>query len=250
MFSMSMSSNIDRELARVRVQREQIPLVVAKALTFTAERVRNVEREEIAQTFDRPTTFTSNSLLLKAATPAKLEARVWFRDLGASRKSGGAATHYLEPQVYGGDRPLKRFEKYLQRAGFLPVGFFAVPGEFARLDAHGNMSRGQIVQILSALRALPEAGYLANRSARSAQRKGKRLIDYFVGKPKPSSPMGVWQRTRDGVRPVLIFVRRPLYRAIYDFHGIAKTVSEIEFDAILNRELKRVESAQPARSAA
>lgn len=239
MVSISMKSNIDEAVRSIRIDREKIPLATAKALTFTAERVRDAERDDMSRTFDRPTPFTLNSLLLKAATPRSLESRVWFRDLGASRKSGGTATHYIEPEVYGGARPLKRFEKYLQSAGLLPAGMFAVPGEGARLDSFGNISRGQLVQVLSALRALPERGYLANRTKRSAKRKGARLINYFVGRPHPGMPMGVWQRTARGIKPVLVFVKAPNYTVRFRFFDIARRETDRHFNTILARELNR-----------
>jgi hypothetical protein len=108
MFTLSVKSNIEDAVRDIRATREQIAIATAKALTFTAERVRDAERREIQQVFDRPTPFTMSSLFMSGATPARLEARVWFKDIGGyggSRKNvGTAAAHYLVPQVYGGGR--------------------------------------------------------------------------------------------------------------------------------------------------
>ncbi len=242
MFTMSVRSNVTDALKDLRAMRVNVPLATAKALTFTAEAVRSAEREEMRRVFDRPTPFTMNSLYLKGATPTSLTARVYFKDLRFK-------AHYLVPQVEGGDRPLKRFEQMLQARGQMPVGMFAVPGERADLDAYGNMSRGQLVKILSALNVLPEVGYLANRSARSAARRAKSkrpraLVDYFVGRPEPSSPAGVWERVgKTGLRPILIFVKRPQYRKRYDFYGLANRVAAREFPFHFERALRSPSNA-------
>lgn len=231
MFTLSLKSNINDALRNFRDKRINIPLATAKALTFTAQDVQAAEKTEMVKVFDRPTPFTLNSLYLQGATPGRLTARVWFKDLRFK-------AHYLVPQVEGGDRPLKRFEKFLQAKGLLPVGMYAVPGERADLDAYGNMSRGQLVKILSALQALPETGYLANRSQRSAKRRRKHLTDYYVGRPNPSSPLGVWERIgKTGLRPVLIFVKAPRYKKRFNFYGVAVDVSNARFPVHLDRAL-------------
>jgi len=220
-------------------------VALAKALTFTAEAVRKAEKDEMLRVFDRPTPYTLRSLYLAWATPQKLEARVWFK--GAD--TGGF--HYLKPQVYGGDRKQKLFESLFNTIG-IQAGemtrseFYIVPGSAAKLDAYGNISRGQLRQILSALgKGARTLGYSANRTAASAKRKGKKLENYFVGAPgNGSQPFGVWQRfgfaLGSAVKPVLVFVRKPRYKARFDFHGVAKRVAQIEFPGTLAREMSRV----------
>jgi hypothetical protein len=223
MLSISMKSGIDEARQRLWWMRpDQVKLAAAKALTFTAIAIRKEERAEMQRVFDRPTPFTLNSLYLKSATPQRLAARVFFKDLGHPY-------HYLMPQVYGGGRELKQFEIYLQRRGILPPGEFAVPGEGAKLDQYGNMNRGQLIQILSALQAMPEQGYLANKSARRGARRNKKTDNIFAGKPHPGMPTGVWMRTIGGLKPLVIFVRAPQYRKRFDFFGIAKRVADREF---------------------
>lgn len=236
MFSMSMRSNVSDALKEFRAFRVNVPLATAKALTFTGQDVQAAEKREMPRVFDRPTPFTLNSLYLKPATWADLTVRVFFKDLRFK-------AHYLVPQVEGGDRPLKRFEKMLQTRGLMPVGMFAVPGERADMDAYGNMSRGQLIKILSALNALPELGYLANRSAASAARrarsmKPKALVNYFIGRPKQNEPMGVWERVgKTGLRPILIFVKAPRYKKRFDFYGIANSTASRQFPLHLDRTL-------------
>lgn len=201
-----------------------IPFAIAIALTKTAKEVQAAEISEMGRVFNRPTPFALRGTFLKPATPQRQEARVWLKDdpLGV----GTPAAKFLGPQIFGGERGHKRFEKALIHYRIMPADMYAVPGERARLDQYGNLSRGQIVQILSALGAAERvSGYLANRTARSAKRKGKALIDYFVGRPgNGDGPMGIWQRVGEGARPVVIFVKRPVYRPRFRWFEVADRV--------------------------
>jgi hypothetical protein len=124
------------------------------------------------------------------------------------------------PQLH---RIFKRFEKWLREAGYLPPGRFAVPGEGARRDRYGKMNRGQIVQILSALKAFPETGYAANVTARSRARNRKPR-DYFVVRFKEGKLIpGVWEKAGERkIRPVLIFVSGATYRKRLRFFEIGR----------------------------
>lgn len=228
-------------LENVRV--DQVPFAVAKALTATAQEVKKALEKEMRTVFDRPTPYTMRSLFLAPATKRKLEARVWLRDFGGK---GTPATKYLLPQIEGGARRHKRFERALAAVGLLPGGMYVVPGSAAKIDAYGNMARGQIVQIMSALKASEVyAGFQANRTARSAKRKGRRLAEYFVGAPGGNSaqrigdtPTGIWQRFSFGfgsaVKPVAIFTRSPVYQVRFHFNTIAEKVVLEQFSAQFN----------------
>lgn len=222
-------------IASARGARDQVPFATAVALTRTARDVREVERKSMPTVFDRPVPYTLNSLYVKPATKQDLTARVWVKDDRAG--SGTPATRYLVPEIEGGRRGMKGFERLLQRAGALPAGWAAVPGAGADIDQHGNMRRGQITQILSYLRAFGEQGYSANITDRKKARmargtKAKRGVSYFVshGKLRDQTrhlPAGVWRRTSFGqagtaLTPILVFVPRAQYRRRWDFYGIAE----------------------------
>lgn len=209
-----------------RLAARQLPFAIALALNETAKRVHAGERAVMRQRFDRPTPFTMNSLRIWYANKNNPRARVGFRDFAGK---GTPATVYLQPQVHGGERSHKRFEKALIWRGIMDRDEYAVPASGARLDSYGNMSRGQIVQILSALQAFREVGYLANRSSsRRSQRKAARA-DYFAGNPGGEG-RGVWQRVKtgwgDAIRPVLMFTKgSPKYRVRLPFWQIADNIS-------------------------
>ena len=210
------------------IERRHVPFATALALTRTAQEVRKAEVEEMKKVFDRPTPFTLRSLYLKPATKADLTAKVWFKELNR-------VEHYLEPQIYGRDRALKRFEEHLQRAGILPKGLYAVPGGGARLNKYGNMSAGQVTQILSALGAHPDP--YANTKRRARARIGL-LRGYFVGRPGGRRlPLGIWEKKGNKLLPVLIFVMKPAYQQRFSFFEIGKRVGESEFPKQFDRAL-------------
>lgn len=223
-------------------QQRQVPFVLSLTLNRTAQDVRKAEQSEMRTVFDRPTRFTLNSLFLQAATKQKLEARVWVKDTERP-------DHYLLPQITGGSRPLKRFEQLLVQRGVMRAGERAVPGGAAKLDAYGNMSRGQIVKILSQLQAFNLSGFDANATNSKRSRAKRARETYFVstgkgthpfgghswskGRMMQELPRGVWVRTPhevlgSKVAPVLIFVDRTTYSRRFRFDEIAgQTVSRV-----------------------
>lgn len=198
----------------------------AATLTRTANKVRDALYQEMREVFDRPTNFTLRSLFVRPAKRDRLVSEVWLKDDYDARRK-----HYLLPQIYSGARVAKRFEFMLRRIGVLPDGMVAVPGSSASKDAHGNMSRGEIVKILSYLQAFYLAGSTQNSTAetRAKMKKGSRSrkgMEYIVLKQRRGGLVpGVWRVDQGGlgrsVRPVLIFVSEATYRKRFDFYGVA-----------------------------
>lgn len=222
---------------------------VATALTRTAKKVQDEMRDELRATFDRPTLFTLNAMRMWPATADRLVARVGFRDDGTG---GVNPNHYMLPNVQGGERRDKRLEAALRAIGALPQGWYAVPGQGARLDSHGNMSRGQVIQILSQLRVMLTAGFNRNMAQGAAgvasQRKaGGRFFVMPVGNPTRTQP-GVYQREFIGsnITPVIVFVSGVRYQARWPFWSNARRRAERH----LGGELARSVREQIARLAA
>lgn len=217
------------------IQKKQIPFATIKALNSTAEFVAVELRKEMKRVFENPTPYTLNALRVKYAKKQKLEAYVWFKtDAG----KGTPADIYLPPSIYGGERKMKRFEKALQSAGILPAGMFAVPAEGADMDAYGNMSRSQIIQILSYLQAFGEQGYRANMSAARRERMKYNMkapgIEYFVVRPGTRNLLpGVWKRVSFGagkaIKPILIFIKKPVYQQRFKFFEVGNRAANKVF---------------------
>lgn len=213
----------------------QVPYAAALALTRTAQDAQQAELREMRDVFDRPTPWTMSGTYVRPATRTNLQASVGLKDFAGK---GIPAATFLAPQIAGGARRLKRFESALKAAGHLPDDFRVVPGSGAQLDAYGNIKPSQIVEILSYLRAFPEAGYRANMTDRRRQRlargsKTKQGFTYFIGRPGDRGPLGVWKRYAfargTAVRPILIFVRQAYYRAVFDFEYVATTTATRAF---------------------
>lgn len=139
-----------------QVREEQIPFAVSLALNRTIEHARAETVREMERVFDRPTSYARNGLWVRRATKINLEAEIAFK---TEAGKGVPADKFMAPGVFGGRRRLKRAEIALQRIGAMPAGYVTVVGSGAKLDAYGNINRGQIVQILSYLQAFGEQGY-------------------------------------------------------------------------------------------
>lgn len=249
----------ERLLSLDRLEREQLPFAAALALTRTAQQVQQALRADMAISFDRPTRATLNSLFIEPATKDRMTARVWINDGGVSahrqgvaRASGGsmggwgadrAAIRWLKPQLDGGGRKHKSFERMLQRRGMLGTDQYVVPGEGAPLDQHGNIRRGALNRILSGARLFTEEGYNANRTgSRKSEAKGTNR--YFVIR-KGRKAIGVAERMRRGkgsrnsIRMVLVFATRPSYIKRFDFYGVADKTASAALPAEFEKAMAR-----------
>ncbi len=242
--------------------KDRIPKMTAMALTEMAKKLKEAAPAEMERVFDRPNPWTLGGVDYQMAYVNDLKAYVWIKDWGAGLKTNTPAAKYLLPEVMGGPRNLKRFERALQAAGVMPSGMYAMPGAGAKLDAYGNMDRGQLIQILSYFQAFREVGSKANMTekkkaslAKGSKRAGRRGFEYFVGVPgsdgiprpgkdfKSASklPLGVWQRTAFGpmgsaIKPVLIFTKKaPVYQPRFKFFEWSQAFVDREFPGIFER---------------
>lgn len=243
----------------------RVSAAVATALNRTAVKVRDAERQAMATRLDRPTRYTLNALWIETATAnaadagvraipqagdpynskltrsRHLQATVGIKDESAG--NGTPATKYLMPQVAGGARHVKRFERALQAAGAMPTGWQAVPAAGARLDAYGNISRGQIGQILSQVGVKLTAGYERNMSAdarkriNAQRRAGGRFFAVLPGQSRLTP--GVYQREFVGrnITPVLIYVKASAYRVRLPFDAIGQQVAKRELRGEISRAI-------------
>lgn len=253
------TSGAVRNLARAQTRIQQAAI---QALNWTAADAQVEVQQVMRRVFDRPTPYTIRGVGVWRARMSDPVATVGIKDAGAAGK-GTAAADFLAPQVYGGQRSVKRFERALQRIGALPPGWMAVPASGAQLDAYGNMNRGQIVQILAALQAFGEQGYRANMDAKGRARlaRGSKRSygrEYFVSHGRgwrqgtgswkhgrtQHLPAGVWMRQGGGLgkalRPVLIFVRGAQYKSRLQFHRTVIEYAQREFPAKFDRAMRSV----------
>jgi len=212
------------------LEKKQIPFATAKALTETGKLIKKAEIEEMKSVFDRPTKFTLNSLFLKRATKKNQEVTVWLKDWA---HKGTPASKYLTPQISGGGRKLKGFEVLLNKRGILPNGYYTVPGKRAKLDRFGNISKGQLNQILSYTRS--QRDNAQNTKSETGRRSTK--AKFIVFEPRDGMPGGLWSMKYKGLQPVLIFVKRPKFRKRLKYHKVAKRVRDKHFNKEFDKAL-------------
>ena len=209
----------------------------ATALTRTAVEAKAGVQAQMPGVFDRPDPYTVNSIFIKPATAQTLEAEIGFKD---SASVGGRipASRYLLPEIQGGARPAKAFERALQAAGHLQRGRFAVPASGALLDQYGNVDRKQLSAILSQLRTGSKTKPLAaGRKGIAAQRKAGG--HYFIKRNKAGQSVGIFLRDFTGraITPVFVFTRPPTYEARFDFAGIVARIASERLGPQLTRAI-------------
>ncbi len=228
---------IDQQMAEVQKAMDksvkQAQFAMLTAINKSAERAQQAVRREMSSVFDRPTPWVLNSLRVKYAKDrTNPVANLAFKD----KNSAESSRSMIAPHVDTGARHYKAMESRLSAMGLMPRGCNAVPGAAASIDGYGNMSRGQITQLLNVLGTYTEAGYnkananTVKRLAKGNAKKGVYGFTYWVNpvgsvKGKHLQP-GVYQRITtafgSSLKPILIFVRRAAYKQRLDFYGIAQ----------------------------
>jgi hypothetical protein len=258
------TKGIDATIAKLRgLSEKKIQVATVSALNDAAYAGSQAAKKEIDRVFDRPTPWVKGGVRYEKALRApKLvggqyiyQGRVMasYIDLDYwGNKQLVSVEDVLRAQISGGARRHKRHEVALQRAGILPNGMGIVPGSAAKIDQFGNMSSGQIVQIIAWFRGFGEQGYKANiddkgrrRLGKDSKRTGARGFAYFaLQKPYGKLLPGVYQRIQtsfgSAVKPVMIFVRMPKYAKRYDFYGVSKRAAEAQFKASFPRYLRQL----------
>lgn len=239
---MKIDCNVDLSKFTSRLDeigKKQIPFAAAKALNRTARRATDALKSSMKQNFSQPTAWTLNSTFIVPATMATLEATVKLKDNSSGLKAAPPSV-YLAPQVFGGVRQAKRGELMLQRKGILATGSYYVPGPDAKLDSYGNMSRGQLSQLFSAVMGFGEQGFLANKSFRRGARMNKTTNDIFlVPKKMGSLEPGIYMRAPNRqVKCLLRFVTHAGYSVRLPFDEVVSTVYLTDFADEFNIALR------------
>jgi hypothetical protein len=198
-------------------------------------------------------------------TQSGAAAYVFLRDPGGKAVNPNSV---LQAEIEGGRRNDKRMERALQRLGVLNSGWQVVPASGLppeKLDGYGNVRGSFIVQLISYFQGFGEQGYRANMTdKRKAQlaKRGRtargfvevRGVEYFISRgPGTWFGRGSWKRGREqhlapgiwsrsglhgtNIKPVFMFVRRPVYRSVLPFEQIVQDTAEREYDALMQWRL-------------
>ena len=221
---------------------------IATALTRTARSLQAEWKDELRSRVDRPTSLTTNAPIVRQATAQNLVAELAMRDQLAN---GTPPAQYLHPLEYGGGREHKKFERALIAQGSMPPGTYALPTDYAKRDAYGNVTRGQLVQILGQLAGgSVRAGYRrvisasATRRAQAAIRAGREYVAVLQreGKLYP----GIYARVGNELRMVFSYERVTHYRRQLSLADRARGKAQ----QVFNREMTRAIEESAKRLAA
>lgn len=248
------------QFARLAGMQKQVTFAASRALNEVAKKVVIEENKAISSIFKGPTPRTQNAVkVFKGAKKDSLEVVVGIDD-GAGRSSiksmGKKGTiypaKYLLAQVVGGIRAEKRFEKALISIGAMPTGKYAVFAKRSNaLDQYGNLSGAKLNQIITYFRKTKVDGYggkmtdARKTKMMKGQLKGMKWgMAYFRGGKDVGLPDGIWERHypngtagKSFIRPILIYVDPPNYRAIFKFSEIATSVVDREWKNDFNKAL-------------
>lgn len=274
MLTVKIESNMAEKLMQLDgFSARRINATIATTLSRTAALARDAAREELIKVIEGgPTEYTKRGIFMRGANANKLEAKVWYQD--EWRGSNTPQARYLYPQVEGGGRALKRFEKALQAKGAMPTGMFCVPASGAKIDSHGNVSRGQIQQIISQLGTELLAGYnrtlrqKPGESAKSFKQRKERAWSKAGGQyvsilqPRGRLKPGVYKavghnpgaRSGGFVRsgqflPVFFFVRSVRYTPRYKFYDVVNRAAQHNLPIQFERTMKEQNNALANRRA-
>lgn len=248
MLTVNVRSDSRALLKALKGNQKQISIATSIALTKTAKQIQREEVGEMKRVFDRPTQYTLNGLYIKPSTKTNLEARIGIKN---DVFKGTPAEKYLLPNIIGGQRKLKRFERAFIAKGIMPEGYNAVPGAGAKLDNFGNVPAKFIVQILSFLGAFSNVGFSANSTQKTrdrflktqAKRVGGANVAYFVVNTKSRIPMGIYQRTVFGlgssIKPIFVFVKSSTYNSKFNFLQKADEVNRKFFPLYLAESVQQ-----------
>jgi hypothetical protein len=234
----NISADVEKLTRHLRgVERKQIPFATAQALTASATGAKADVRAKMPSIFDRPTAWTLNSIYVQKANKNRLEADIHLKD---EPQKGIPAGKYLQWQITGGPRAQKSFEKRLSAAGIGTTGFFA-PAYGADFDGNGNMNTGQLTKILSDMNALNDVA----AKGLNGRRRGARKKEQYVVVNGGNAPYkrgnglrpGIYKRVAALVIPVLWFIPRPQYKAIFPFPKLGAESMARRFPAEFRKAL-------------
>lgn len=239
-----------------QVEPEKWKGILQRTVNETGYYALNKIRKEMSSHIDRPVAFTLNAMYLMKAggkhTKDEVDASIQWRTFNGKGNSIGG--DYLKPIIHGSaSRPLKRFERLFQDAGVMPRGFVAVPTKDCELDGHGNISRQQIMKLISYLRAAPadtqqnrpmkarqwvkvktahKRGLKVNgldlasrKKAARARERSRKFFAVIRGRNGATLPSGIYERRNmtmgSAIIRIIAFVPAASYKASFPFYEIA-----------------------------
>lgn len=221
----------------------QIPFATYLALQNTAEQINKNIRTEIVRIFNNPTKQVIKSVQLQITPPrfkktplSNMAVKFNIDDTGSGGRNLSIAES-LEAEVVGGKRKYKRSETHFKSKGILKSGDMIVAGN-AYLNAHGNISGGKMVQIISGVAGFDESTFRRRTKMNISEKsksKNKSRSNYFVIKNKHGRlPAGVYERRGTKIIPALLFIKTANYKQRWKFQDYIQD----QFDKNFNQQFE------------
>lgn len=220
---LTITHNLDAVRRQFAGLEKQVNFAASKALNDVAKEVQKAIPAALQRSLDRPTAFTANerATFIKPAKRDSLSAAVLFKDRQAS---------YMRYQTEGGVRQPTR------KALRLPSAI--------QLNAHGNLPKGIIQQLIAVAR---KEGKLGKRKARRIRVSDK--LELFYGDPKDVGghqfPPGIYKivklaNDRSQLVPLIVFpATSATYRKRVDLLAVARPVVASAFSPAFDRALQQ-----------
>lgn len=216
---------------------KQIRYASAIALTKTLKLAQYAMQSDMSKVFDRPTEFTKRKgQYVQAAKPNNLTAFLGFQRRQSS---------YLGKESEGGARKNTAYEKALQRAGLMPIGYVAVPARGAPVDAFGGVPKAFIMTMIRQLVASGHGGPSQRGKNRGVAGSMKKNGVYFVVKPGNVAKLtyGIWRRSANlehrWADPVFLFVRKAEYKGVLKLEKYGRKAIDMHLQREFTQELSR-----------
>lgn len=244
MYTIQSTGSATAAAAQLRgLVRDQVPLILAKTLTFVAQKGQASVLEEMKRVFaGGASAYTLGSTRIVPATLKSLASQVAVKNV--STRGGTLPESYLFPEVFGGTRNEKRFERALRYGGVLNPGERAVTSiYYDALDAQGNIPAGTLRTILRDLQVLQKGGKLVPKTRAKRGASGAR-VSYFAGPAGKNGVRGIWRREGRTITPVVVFTTKaPQYRTRLLFDDIVERTALAEFEPTFQRLLAKAQAS-------
>jgi hypothetical protein len=207
------------------IQKEVLPYATAAALTDCAVAAKAAVVGSMGSTFDRPTPWTENGLVVVAASARNLSATVRVKDIQAG---------YLLLEETGGTRDPSMRSNKASRALIVPVV------KNMALNRYGNIPSGFVKRILNAAPARDLAAPQTARKLKRAAERAARDQAFFYLKGNGlggRGPGGIFQRLPNHqARRLLSFVETEHFQPRFGYRArVSATAKQVFAEAMKKR---------------
>lgn len=241
MIAIEIESDLDKLSAKFdQMAQKQIPFATSLALNSLAQLAKANLKAVMENVFDRPRSYTLNSVYTLGASKSKLVATVGIKDQASS---GTSAAQYLQSDIVGGVRAATPFEKLLDQ--YANSSGVTVPTKNIRLDSYGNIPKSVRLNIIRATQGKSTTNrgdiFIIPVGAKSHLKPGvyERLPNRVKIKRKGKTVTATGGGTR--LKTLMLFKDQATYKPIFDLFGtVNQTVANnyaAEFAAAMDKAL-------------